>query len=189
MPASFRFQFWSGVRQLWVPRSWTAGDQDRGSQFVHLHRPAEAGVHCAQARERDGRDRPRPRERVPQRQRRPDGSRVMPLGEFGVDRLRPALVAMLGVVGFVLLIACVNVANLMLARAAARQRELAIRCALGAAARASCGSCSTESVMLACAGGICGRAHGGTGGRALLVPILPATSTVPPAAPRHIGST
>jgi putative ABC transport system permease protein len=155
MPREFAWQFWSDARQLWVPVGYTKTDFGRGdNSFVSIAR-LKPGVSMAQARAE--------MEAVGSNvaKQYPDddtgmGATVSPLGEFGMEGLRTTMLTLLAAVAFILLIACVNVANLLLARGAARQKEFAIRRALGAAGSRIARQLLTESVLLALAGGAAG---------------------------------
>ncbi len=101
------------------------------------------------------------------------GATVRMLEDDMVGKVRPTLWLLLGAVGFVLLIACVNMANLLLARLTGRQREFAVRAALGAGRARVIGQLLTESVLLAVLGGGFGLLVASWGTRAALS-VLPA---------------
>jgi len=140
---------------LYVPIAATSQESARGSySFFSLGR-LKPGVTIDQARA----DMTAIESRLEQQY--PDGNSgvgisLVPTQEQTVKEIRPALLVLLGAVAFLLLIACANIANLLLARAASRQKEMSIRAALGASRRRVLRMLLTESLILSLAGGCLG---------------------------------
>jgi putative ABC transport system permease protein len=151
-----------GYGELWIPSAFGVPTNTirpnvdprpiRGSNYLDVYARLKPGVTLEKARsEMDAIS--RRLENQYANDNKDTGIRVTPLHEDAVGRLRPVLLLLFAAVGFLLFIGCANVANLLLARAATRSREISIRAAMGASRFRLIRQLLTESVMLAIIGG------------------------------------
>ena len=162
MPPAFKFApFWATHAELWVPDTFGEGIHDRGGNHLRVFARLKPGVTLEQARAEMAAISGRLERQYPATNR---GVVVTPLKENVVGKIETPLLMLLGAVGFVLLITCANVAHMLLARTSDRQKEIAVRIALGAGRARVIAQFLTENLLLAAIGAAAGLllAFGGT---------------------------
>jgi putative ABC transport system permease protein len=165
MPQGFQFApFWATKAELWVPGAFGSRVHSSGGSLRIFARLKDA-VSLAQARAEIASITARLEQQFPGTNR---NVVVTPLKEKVVGTIETPLLVLLGAVAFVLLITCANVAHMLLARAATRQKEIAVRAALGARRGRIIRQFLTESILLGGVGGALGLLLAGLGTRALI---------------------
>ncbi|MBS1827397.1 MAG: ABC transporter permease [Acidobacteria bacterium] len=156
MPPSFQFApFWFTEAELWLPMTLSDQASNRRAQYMRLFARLKPGVTLDQAATELS-TRWHALEQAYPLENGKLGIRLRTLNEMVVGNIRPALLVLLAAVGFVLLIACANLANLALARSVERRRELAIRTALGAPRARIIRQLMSESLVVSLCGGALG---------------------------------
>ncbi|MDP9337844.1 MAG: ABC transporter permease [Acidobacteriota bacterium] len=145
-----------GWAQYWTPMGWTNTERAvRGEHHYMVIARLKPGITLPQAKAEMNTISTRLEQQYPEDDKG-WGATIIPLREQLVGEVRPALLILLGAVAFVLLIACANVANLVLAKTFGRRKEIAIRVALGASGSRVVQQILAETVLLSFAGGLLG---------------------------------
>jgi len=165
--AEFSFDEFGPSPQVWIPFKLDPNTADQGHYFQAAGR-LQPGVTLAQAKARLQLSAEDYRRKFPNSLGNNAGFTVEPVRDVLVRNVRASLFVLAGAVSFVLLIACANVANLLLVRATGRRREIAIRAAVGGTRGRIMRQLLTESVVLSAAGGVLGLLLGVLGIRTLL---------------------